>query len=422
MSDPVRSIIEIVGVVIGFGIFLGLAVLAMKISNWIGLFVAKGAQLLCPLVSPGWKLLRNISGVGEEESAIGSPVTVAFAVAAAGFSCWRIFNLSMHMGWDETWVTLAEGSAVGYLVSAFSGVAFEGVTDISYIITSGLNAILMAALAHLFLSGIVQRGEWVFFPLQLVYGVIFVVFCICLGTYLPNDLGLSVPEQWWTMAQWELPQISMGSNFLRETFELWQLYLDMMMRSVVIYLVCLGCMLMISNVLASISCGILGVIIMSIVSSVVTYVFGLFCPGVSIPEEWQIVMVLILIPVPEILLLNWNPGGEDTPSLTFSQVFDEDTTKDFKIHPYATILGGFMGGPFLWIAGLTIFALFTQGFDFQTLVAVFWCIFLFALASVPAILSLRHRGNWNTDGILNYVKYSVFLIPLIMIIVIIFTG
>ena len=172
------------------GLLIGMALLIMKFSNFIGSFTAIGATLLCPVISPFWDLINRISNALPTIYSVGSPIAVVFALCAACFFWWRIGSLAELLGWEGAMEMLMEGSALGFLITVFSGEAFDGFTDIPYILTSGLNALLMATLAHAFLAALVEPGDWVLLPLQLLYGVIFVVFCICLGYISARRSGI----------------------------------------------------------------------------------------------------------------------------------------------------------------------------------------------------------------------------------------
>ena len=395
---------------IGVGIFL------QHISTLCGALTAKGATLLCPIVSPFWKLITNISEFLPTLPLVGNLLTLFFAIAAAGFSWWRIGYLVNFMGWEPAMEMLMEGSAMGYLMTVFGGEAFEGFSDISQIFTAGLTALLMATLAHAFLSVLVDQGEHVPFVMQLLYGAIFAIFCICLGTYLPGDLGLSVPEQWWTMAQIQLPEISLGTDLLAETMVLLQLYLDLMMRALVIYLVCMGVLTMITNLLSTFGCGLIALAVLFIASGILE----IAAPGMTISSEAELTFGLILLLITEIFFLNMPSNEELSEDSSISSVLAEDPTEDYFIHPYAAIFGGFMGGPFVWMAGLGIYLLFTNGFQLDVLGMILWVLFLYVIASIPAIFSLWRKENLSSDGMASYMVISILWIPLLMLILFVF--
>lgn len=54
------------------------------------------------------------------------------------------------------------------------------------------------------------------------------------------------------------------------------------------------------------------------------------------------------------------------------------------------------------------------------LLVLFWVLLMYVVASIPAILSLMHRGIWNSDGITGYLKISILWIPLIMLVLMFF--
>ena len=398
------------------GLLVGVATFLLKISTFCGALTAKGATLLCPIVSPFWKLIKGISDILPTFPVVGSLMTVIFAVAAAVFSWWRIGFLVEFMGWESAMEMLMEGSAMGFLMTVFDGEAFAGFSDISHIFTSGLTALLMATLAHAFLSALVEHGDDIPLPVQLLYGAIFAIFFICLGTCLPGDLGLSVPEQWWTMAQIELPEISLGGDLLTETMGLLQLYLDLMMRALVIYLVCMGVLTMVTTLLSTFACGLISLVVLFVASGILEIAF----PGMTMSSEMELALGITILLITEIIFLNMPSDDDFADAGSISTVFDDDPTADYFIHPYAAVFSGFMGGPFVWLAGLGIFLLFTDGFRLDVLGMVFWVLFLYAVASIPAILSLWRKGSLDPDGITGYLKISILWIPLLMLILFIF--
>ena len=430
------------GCIFACAMFFGLSFLAKISSEWLsGVFthvLAFAIRPISPILCPINDLRDQIGDVfrpflgyhGHIFGIIGTPATVLLVLAASLFSWWRLNELFTSFSQTELLEMLFNGSAVGYLYQVLINEGDASLTDVPQIIVSGLNALLMATISFTFMASMTadeERRPHIVF--QFLYGVIFLVFTMTLGTLLPEDLGFSVPEKWWTMAEVTLPQFTAGETIgvvelLRATMDTVQRSLNLLMAGAVIYSVGLMFLYLLSNALSTIACGLLAV-------------GGLLCSALIfqtfpfltqwIPQDVELLLVLsvtgcvVWYVIVELLFMNLSI----IPAPSLSEILDSYPHQNGSFHPFTLIFGGFFGGPFLWNALVIAIALSMDLIPndykalFVTTVVVMFLIFVGC--SIPAMISFsmrrKHRHASVFGGILFYLFTAGFLLPLLMYII-----
>ena len=422
--------------------FFGLSFFIKVSSEWLSSVFSHAlafairpiSPILCPindLKNRMGDVLHPILGYHDHIfGIIGSPTTVVLVVGAAIFSWWRLRELFAIFSRTELLEMLFNSSSVGYLYQVLINEGDASLTDVPQIIVSGLNSLLMATISFTFMASMTadedNRPHIVF---QFLYGVIFLVFTLILGTMLPEDLGFAVPDKWWTMAEVTLPQFTVGESLslvdlLMSTVSLVQKSLNLLIAGVVIYSVGLMFLYLLSNALCTIACGLLTVCV-------------LFCsifvlqtlPFLTqwIPQDVEIILTLsltgcvILYVIVELLFMNLSIIS--TPSL--GEILDSRPHEEGSFHPFTLIFGGFFGGPFLWYALVLAISL-GQNLVPQDYVALFSTgavimFLIFAGCSVPAMISFsmrrKDRNRSILGGILFYLFTAGILLPGLMLII-----
>lgn len=118
------------------------------------------------------------------------------------------------------------------------------------------------------------------------------------------------------MAQIQLPELSLGADLLQETWEMLQLFLNLMLRAVVIYLVCIGILMMITNLLSTFACGLFALVALAVAAGILETV----CPDVVLSAEVELAICVVTLLIPEIILLNRDPSDDGASGPSFSEI------------------------------------------------------------------------------------------------------
>ena len=428
--------------ILACAMFFGFSFFIKASSEWLnGIFshaLAFAIRPISPILCPINDLRNQIGDVfhpvlgyhGHIFGIIGSPATVLLVIAASVFSWWRINELFAIHSQIELLEMLFNSSSVGYLYQLALNEGDASLTDVPQIIVSGLNSLLMATISFTFMASMTadedHRPHIVF---QFLYGVIFLVFTLTLGTLLPEDWGLSVPDKWWTMAEVTLPQFTIGETvgvleLLQSTGSTIQRSLNLLMAGAVIYTVGLMFLYLLSNALCTIACALLavgGLFFMALVLQTFPFLNQLTPQDAAIALSFLLGGCVVWYVIVELLFMNLSIIP--TPSL--GEILDNRPHEEGSFHPFTLIFGGFFGGPFLWnaLAFAAALGMNLVPNEYQALIATSAMIMflIFVGCSIPAMISFSMRRKHNQasifGGIMFYLFTAGFLLPLLMFLI-----
>ena len=428
--------------ILACAMFFGFSFFIKFSSEWLnGIFthalafaIRPISPILCPindLRNQVGNVFRPVLGYHDHIfGIIGTPATILLIVAASVFSWWRINELFAIHSPIELLEMLFNSSSIGYLYQLAINEGDASLTDVPQIIVSGLNSLLMATISFTFMASMTAdedcRPHIVF---QFLYGVIFLVFTMVLGTMLPDDLGFSVPEKWWTMAEVTLPQFTIGETvgvieLLQSTGSMIQRSLNLLIAGAVIYTVGLMFLYLLSNALCTIACGLLavgGLFCMALVLQTVPFLNQLTPQDALIALPFLLGGCVVWYVIVELLFMNFSI----IPSPSIGEILDNRPHEEGSFHPFTLIFGGFFGGPFLWNSLLLAIAMsqdvIPEAYQATFATSAMIMFLIFVGCSIPAMISFSLRRKHNQasifGGILFYLFTAGILLPLLMFII-----
>ena len=296
----ITNVLNWIFVAFCFVVIIVAAIAVQMLSNYT-LNVAK--YLVYPfagVVKPilvGIEFLKDLTdGIGEPPDIIkklGGFRLILFMIAVLTATISMIKEITMTADLHTLLEIVLLNTSVGGLMAIFEGVEIS--------ITVCMDILLFSIFTGWFVSHCLKLS----LPIQLLYDSLFILFIALVLEKLPEFRYSFISREWWAMLKYDLPElttgISEGNVFLavmEDLLPMWNTLLNRLLLFISLIVGVVFIIAAIGNVASSFLCGVISVILLSLVS------YGANPWLEIIPESIAMILVLIVIVLIELFIFN----------------------------------------------------------------------------------------------------------------------